>query len=338
VVALRKGSGKGPKLVVSAHLDTVFPEDTDVTVREADGVLRAPGIGDDARGLAALLSVIQTLNANAITTTGDVMLVGTVGEEELGNLLGLKALFRDHRDIDGFISIDGLAITRVVNRATGSLRYETIFRGPGGHSFQEFGLPSAIHAMGRAIAGIADLETPAEPKTTFTVGTVRGGTSVNAIAGEAHMTVDLRSNATEELLKLKARVLVLVSEAAAEENKRWGSDRITVEINLIGERPAGVVAEDSPFVEAARRSAAAIARGPHVVFAGASTDSNLAMSLGIPAVTIGGGGEGGNWHSLNEWYRPTDAYLGPQNALLTLLMLVGMEGVSAPVLPRRAAR
>jgi acetylornithine deacetylase/succinyl-diaminopimelate desuccinylase-like protein len=313
VVALRKGSGKGPKLVVSAHLDTVFPENTDVTVREADGVLRAPGIGDDARGLAALLAVIQTLNANAITTTGDVMLVGTVGEEDLG-------------------------ITRVVNRATGSLRYEMIFRGPGGHSFQEFGLPSAIHAMGRAIAGIADLETPAEPKTTFTVGTVRGGTSVNAIAGEAHMTVDLRSNATEELLKLKARVLALVSEAAAEENKRWGSDRITVETNLIGERPAGVVAEDSPLVEAARRSAAAIARGPHVVFAGASTDSNLAMSLGIPAVTIGGGGEGGNWHSLNEWYKPTDAYLGPQNALLTLLMLVGMEGVSAPVLPRRAAR
>jgi tripeptide aminopeptidase len=337
VVALRKGSGNGPKLVVSAHLDTVFAEDTDVTVKEADGVLRAPGIGDDARGLAALLSVIQALNANAITTAGDVMLVGTVGEEELGNLRGVKALFRDHRDIDGFISIDGLGITRVVNRATGS-RYEMIFRGPGGHSFQEFGLPSAIHAMGRAITGIADLETPAEPKTTFTVGTVRGGTSVNAIAGEAHMTVDLRSNATEELLKLKTQVLALVSEAAAEENKRWGSNRITVEIKLIGERPAGVVAEDSPLAEAARRSAAAIARGPHVVFAGASTDSNLAMSLGIPAVTIGGGGEGGNWHSLNEWYRPTEAYLGPQNALLTLLMLVGMGGVSAPVLPRRAAR
>jgi di/tripeptidase len=135
-------------------------------------------------------------------------------------------------------------------------------------------------------------------------------------------------------------VLALVSEAAAEENKRWGSDRITVEINLIGERPAGLVAEDSPLVEAARRSAAAIARGPHVVFAGASTDSNLAMSLGIPAVTIGGGGggEGGNWHSLSERYKPTNAYLGPQNALLTLLMLVGMEGVSAPVLLRRAAR
>src|SRR5262249_37036837 len=142
VVALRKGSG-GPKLVVSAHLDTVFAENTDVTVREAHGVLRAPGIGDDARGLAALLSVIQTMNANGLRTVGDVMLVGTVGEEELGNLRGVRALFRDHDDIDGFISIDGLEITRVVNRGTGSLRYEIIFRGPGGHSFQEFGLPSA---------------------------------------------------------------------------------------------------------------------------------------------------------------------------------------------------
>jgi acetylornithine deacetylase/succinyl-diaminopimelate desuccinylase-like protein len=338
VVALRKGSGNGPKLVVSAHLDTVFAETTDITVREADGVLRAPGIGDDARGLAALLSVIRAMGTNGLRTVGDVVLVGTVGEEELGNLRGVRALFRDHKDIDGFISIDGLGITRVINRGTGSLRYEMIFRGPGGHSFQEFGLPSAVHAMGRAIAKIADLETPAEPKTTFTVGTVRGGTAVNAIAGEAHMTVDLRSNSTEELLKLKAQVLALVNEAAVEENRRWGSDKISVEIKLIGDRPAGVVAEDSPLVEAARRSAAAIARGPHVVFAGASTDSNLAMSLGIPAVTIGGGGEGGNWHSLNEWYKPTDAYLGPQNVLLTLLLLAGMEGVSAPLLPHRTPR
>ncbi|HWZ07930.1 MAG TPA: M20/M25/M40 family metallo-hydrolase, partial [Bradyrhizobium sp.] len=153
VIALRKGSGGGrPKLVVSAHLDTVFPEGTDVTVKEKDGVILAPGIGDDSRGLAALLSLIKSLNANDIATVGDLMLVGTVGEEELGNLRGVKALFRDHADIDGFVSIDGLGITRVVNQATGSHRYEMIFKGPGGHSFQEFGLPSAIHAMGRAIA------------------------------------------------------------------------------------------------------------------------------------------------------------------------------------------
>jgi len=339
VIGLRKGSGGGrPKLVVSAHLDTVFPEGTDVSVKEKDGVILAPGIGDDSRGLAALLSLIKSINANEIATVGDVMFVGTVGEEELGNLRGVKALFRDHADIDGFISIDGLGITRVVNQATGSHRYEMIFKGPGGHSFQEFGLPSAIHAMGRAIAKISDLQTPSEPKTTFTVGTVGGGTSVNAIAGEARMAVDMRSNSTEELLKLEARLLELVKQAVVEENARWKSDKITVETKLIGDRPAGIVALDSPIVEATKRAVSVISRAPRVTFAGSSTDSNLAMSLGIPAVTIGGGGEGGNWHSRNEWYKPVDAYFGPQNALLTILMLTGLDGVTKPALQVRQGK
>ena len=336
VVALRKGSGGGrPKLVVSAHLDTVFPEGTDVTVKEKDGLTLAPGIGDDSRGLAALLSLIKSIDANGIATVGDVMFVGSVGEEELGNLRGVKALFRDHTDIDGFISIDGLGITYVVNQATGSHRYEMIFKGPGGHSFQEFGLPSAIHAMGRAIAKIADLQTPSDPKTTFTVGTLSGGTSVNAIASEARMAVDMRSDSTEELLKLEARLLDLVKQAVAEENARWKSDKLSVEIKLIGDRPAGIVALDSPIVQATQRAVTAIARGPHVTFAGSSTDSNLAMSLGIPAVTIGGGGEGGNWHSRNEWYRPVNAWYGPQNALLTILLLTGLDGVTKPTLAVR---
>jgi tripeptide aminopeptidase len=229
VVGIRKGTAGKPKLVVSAHLDTVFPEGTDVKVKEKDGILYAPGIGDDARGLAALLSLLQAMTTHDLKTVGDIMFVGTVGEEELGDLRGVKALFREHKDIDGFISIDGLNVTRIVNRATGSHRYEMTFKGPGGHSFQEFGLPSAIHAMGRAIAKISELETPSEPKTTFTVGTVRGGTSVNAIAGEARMTVDMRSNDTEQLLKLEKKVLGLVNEAVAEENRRWKSDKISVD-------------------------------------------------------------------------------------------------------------
>ncbi|MBA7468296.1 MAG: M20/M25/M40 family metallo-hydrolase [Bradyrhizobium icense] len=336
VIALRKGTGGGrPKLVVSAHLDTVFPEDVDVTVKEKEGVINAPGIGDDSRGLAALLSLVKAMNENGIATVGDLLIVGTVGEEELGNLRGVKALFRDHKDIDGFISIDGLGISRVVNQSTGSHRYEMIFKGPGGHSFQEFGLPSAIHAMGRAIAKISELQTPAEPRTTFTVGTVRGGTSVNAIAAEARMAVDMRSNDTDELLKLEARLLDLVKQAVADENARWNSDKISVEIKLIGDRPAGIVSMDSPIVQATQRTVASIARGPKVTFAGSSTDSNIAMSLGIPAVTIGGGGEGGNWHSRNEWYKPTDAWMGPQNALLTVLMLSGLDGVTKPALTVR---
>src|SRR6202047_3859050 len=339
VIALRKGSGGGrPKLVVSAHLDTVFPEGTDVTVKEKDGAILAPGIGDDSRGLAALLSLIKAINSNEITTVGDVMFVGTVGEEELGNLRGVKALFRDHTDIDGFISIDGLGITRVVNQGTGSHRFEMIFKGPGGHSFQEFGLPSAIHAMGRAIAKISDLQTPSDPKTTFTVGTVSGGTSVNAIAGEARMAVDMRSNSTEELLKLEARLLDLVKEAVVEENARWKSDKLSVEIKLIGDRPAGFVAMDSPILQATQRAVTVLTRTPRVTFAGSSTASNLAMSLGIPAVTIGGGGEGGNWHSRNEWYSRVDAHFGPQNALLMILVLTGLDGVTKPVLAVRQGK
>jgi acetylornithine deacetylase/succinyl-diaminopimelate desuccinylase-like protein len=338
VIGLRKGSGSGPKLVVSAHLDTVFPEGTDVIVREKDGAILAPGIGDDSRGLAALLSLIQAMNANGLKTVGDVLFVGTVGEEELGNLRGVKALFRDHADIDGFISIDGLGITRIVNQATGSHRYEMIFKGPGGHSFQEFGLPSAIHAMGRAIAKISELRPPPEPKTTFTVGTVAGGTSVNAIAAEARMAVDMRSDSTEELLKLEATLLDLVKEAVKEENARWNSDNMSVEIKLIGDRPAGIVALDSPIVQATQRAVATITRAPRVTFAGSSTDSNWAMSRGIPAVTIGGGGEGGNWHSRNEWYKPVNAYYGPQNALLTILVLTGLDGMTKPALAVRAGK
>lgn len=335
VLARLKGSGGGPMLVIAAHQDTVFPEGTDVTVRENDGVLNAPGIGDDSRGLAALLSVMQAIKTAELSTVGDVLFVADVGEEELGNLRGMKALFRDYPKIDGFVSIDGLGLTRIINRGTGSHRYEMVFRGPGGHSFQEFGLPSATHALGRAAAKIAELRVPAEPRTTFTVGTVSGGTSVNAIAAEARMTVDMRSNSTEELLKLEQRLLGLVHEAVADENRRWDTDKMTVEVKLIGDRPAGETPADSPLVEAAQRSARALTGAARVGLSGASTDSNVPMSLGIPAITIGGGGEGGNWHSRNEWYKPARAWLGPQNALVLVLALTGLDGATAPVLARR---
>src|SRR5260370_11131027 len=175
--------------------------------------------------------------------------------------------------------------------------------------------------MGRAIAKISDLKPPSEPKTTFTVGTVSGGTSVNAIAGEAKMAVDMRSNSTDELLKLEARLLDLVRQAVVEENARWNTDKMTVEIKLIGDRPAGIVSMDSPIVQATQRTVAAIARGPRVTFAGSSTESNIPMSLGIPAVTIGGRGGGGNWHARNEWYKPMHGWVGPENALVAGLML-----------------
>ena len=333
VIGARKGRGGGPKLVISAHLDTVFPEGTDVTVKEKDGRYYAPGIGDDTRGLVELLSVLRAMDANDLRTVGDVLFVGTVGEEELGDLRGVKALFRDHPDIDGFISLDGDRINRIVNRATGSHRYEAIFKGPGGHSFGAFGLPSAIHAMGRAIAKISEVRTPSSPKTTFTVGIVRGGTSVNSIAGDARMGIDMRSDSMDELLRLEKTILAHIREAAAEENRRWNADGISVELKLIGDRPAGGTPEDSTIVHAARRSLRAL--GQQAALDSASTDSNLAMSLGIPAVTIGHGGDHQAQHSLNESYKPTAAWLGPQNTLLVVLGLAGLDGVSPPLLEAR---
>lgn len=337
VIAVRRGAGNGPALVVSAHLDTVFPEGTDLTIKEKDGRLYAPGIGDDTRGLAELLSMMRALNEAGIKTTGDIWFVGTVGEEGLGDLRGARALFRDNTGLDGFISIDGPQPARITYLAVGSHRYRVTYKGPGGHSFSAFGRPSAIHALGRAIARIADLRTPGDPKTTFTVGTVRGGTSVNAIAGEASMELDMRSVSMKPLLEIEASALKAIKDAAAEENARWGGDKLTVDIKLVGDRPAGVQPIDAPVIQAAMLAVQHIGLKP-VLDQPASTDSNVAISLGIPAMTLGRGGLNGDSHSINEWWDPKDAYLGPQKNLLTALALVGIEGVSRPVLAKRAPR
>jgi acetylornithine deacetylase/succinyl-diaminopimelate desuccinylase-like protein len=336
VIAVRKGSGKGPVLVVSAHLDTVFPEGTDVKVKIKGNRYEAPGIYDDGRGLASLLSVLRSLNHTSMKTVGDIIFVGTVGEEELGDLRGVKALFRDNKAIDGFISLDGLDIGRIVNQATGSRRFRIIYSGPGGHSFSAFGLPSATHALGRAIAKISEVRTIDEPKTTFTVGTLKGGTSVNAIAAEAELGLDMRSNSAVELKKLEDRIMALAREAADEENKRWDKkDVIKVELKLVGDRPAGAGQVDSPMVYAARRAVTSVG-GEVKSLAASSTDSNLPISLGIPAVTLGSGGVGGGSHGPSEWYSPINAWLGPQSTLLTVLSLVGVEGVTLPLLAKRA--
>lgn len=337
VIAVRPGSGGGPKLVVSAHLDTVFPAGTDLTIKEKDGKLYAPGIGDDTRGLAELLSMIRALNATNIKTVGDIWFVGTVGEEGLGDLRGARALFRDHKDFDGFISIDGARPERITYIAVGSHRYRVTFKGPGGHSFSAFGRPSAIHAMGRAIAKIADLKTPKDPKTTFTVGTIRGGTSVNAIAGDASMELDMRSVGMQTLLELESAALKAIKDAVVEENARWGSDEITVDSKLVGDRPAGFQPPDAPIIQAAMLGVRAVGLEP-VLEEPASTDSNVAISLAIPAMTIGRGGVNRDNHSINESFDPKDAYLGPQKNLLTVLGLVGIEGVSKPILVKRTVQ
>jgi len=337
VIGIRPGSGNGPKLVVSAHLDTVFPEGTDVKVREKDGRFYAPGIYDDALGLTNLLTLLETMNKHDIRTVGDVIFVGTVGEEELGDLRGVKALFRDMKDIDGFISLDGVGLGRIVNQATGSHRYLVTFRGPGGHSFSAFGLPSAIHAMGRAVAKIGDLVPPDDPKTTFTVGTVNGGTSVNAIAADSTIGIDIRSNSNAALLEFEKKVLAALQEAAREENARWkasATNQIRVEIKQVGNRPAGMTPVDSPIVAAARASFPRVGAQLRSITA-SSTDSNTPMSLGIPAITLSSSGTGGGSHSPGEWYSPINNHLGAQNIFLVTVALAGLDGVTTPLLQKR---
>ena len=337
VIGLRKGTGNGPKLMISAHLDTVFPAGTDVKVKERDGKLYAPGISDDTRGLAVLLSWLKVLNENKIHTVGDLLFVGNVGEEELGNLRGMKAIFRDHLDIDGMVGVEPAPDGNVLVLGTASHRYEVTFKGPGGHSYAAFGqVPSAIHGMGRAIAKIADIKTPSFPKTTFTVGTVGGGTSVNTIAPDARMAVDVRSDDMGALLDTEKKVLAAIDEAVAEENKRWNVTTLSVSSKLIGDRPGGRTGSDSVIVEAAVRSNAAF--GHKTLLSGASTDANVPMSLGIPAIIIGGGGKTGGFHALSEWIDVTEGWKGAQNALVTVLGLVGVQGVSEPLLAKRPPR
>ncbi len=337
VVGLRKGTGNGPKLLISAHLDTVFPAGTDVKVKEREGKLFAPGISDDTRGLSVLLSWLKVLNDNKIQTRGDLLFVGNFGEEELGNLRGMKAIFRDHLDIDGMVGLEPSADGNVLVLGTASHRYEVSFKGPGGHSFGAFGqVPSAIHGMGRAIAKIAEVRTPSFPKTTFTVGTVGGGTSVNTIAPDARMAIDIRSDDMASLLEAEKKILATLDEAVAEENRRWNVNTLSVSTKLIGDRPGGRTPPDSVIVEAATRANAAF--GHKTLLRGGSTDANVPISLGIPAIIIGGGGKTGGFHALSEWIDVTDGWKGAQNSLVTVLGLVGVAGVSEPLLPKRPAR
>jgi acetylornithine deacetylase/succinyl-diaminopimelate desuccinylase-like protein len=298
----------------------VFPEGTNVTVKRDGTVLRAPGIGDDCRGLAVVLAVARAMIKGNLQTPGTITFVGTVGEEGLGDLRGVKFLFREglKGQIDRFVSIDGtgLGITHI---AVGSLRYRVTFKGPGGHSYGAFGMVNPIHALGRAMARVADFEVPREPKTTFNVGRIGGGTSVNAIPFDAWAEVDMRSADPASLQSLDAKFHKAMDDAVADENARWGSRQLTVDKAVVGNRPAGRTPGDSPIVVAA--VAATKALGFPVSLDEGSTDSNIAMSLGIPAITIDGGGRGSGSHALDETFDSTNSWQGTQRALLLAVVL-----------------
>lgn len=325
VIAQRKGSGRGPTVAIAGHLDTVFPEGTEVAVKKEGTKMSAPGIGDDCRGLATVLAVARAMQNAKIETPGTVLFIANVGEEGPGNLRGMRYLFRvPPMKIDYFISVDGTGLG-LTTGAVGSHRYLIEYHGPGGHSYGAFGMANPIHAMGRAIAKISEFQVPTSPKTTFNVGKVSGGTSVNTISPLGSMEVDMRSESPEELAKVDAQFQAALQSALREENARWPNARDTVALRItdMGIRPASQVNDTSYIARTALSAGKAL--GFTAPTGASSTDSNIPMSLGIPAITIDGGGIGRGAHSLAESYDDgAEGYKGPQWALLIVSALAGL--------------
>lgn len=328
VLALRRGRAGGRTVALDAHLDTVFPEGTDVTVRRRGDTLVAPGIGDDTRGLAVVLTIVRALNQADLQLDADVLFVASVGEEGLGDLRGVKHLFAEGGPgIDAWIGIDGVDPRRIVHRGLGSHRYRVTMRGPGGHSWGAFGLGNPHHALGIAIqkfAAAADPYTSDGPRTSYNVGRIGGGTSVNSIPFESWMEVDMRSVSPERLAGIDAVFQQAMRDGLAEANRlRRSGDSLTVEVELIGDRPSGELSLDTPLVQRALAATRYFDLEPTTTIS--STNANIPISLGIPAITIGSGGAGAGGHSLGEWWVDDNGALGIKKALLILAAEAGVS-------------
>ncbi|MCS7026226.1 MAG: M20/M25/M40 family metallo-hydrolase [Bryobacteraceae bacterium] len=309
-------------LVVAAHLDISFAPGVNTKVRKEGNRWYGPGLADDSRGLAALVAIAEALQAAHLATNRTLLFVANVGEEGLGDLIGVRYLFEKspyRSRFDAFISIDGTDPARIVHGGVGVKRYRLTLRGPGGHSYGNYGRPSAIHALGEIISRLAALETPSKPKTTFNVGRVGGGTAVNAIAEESWFEVDLRSESPAELDRLELKFHEAVRAGLEAEKLRRAASGFSLqhELKLVSNRPSGQTAERSPLVQAAVWASKATGHVPSLGFG--STDANFPISLGFPAITLGGGGKSANAHSLQEWFEPAEAWKGPQTVLLTIL-------------------
>ena len=328
VIGLLEGSIGNKNIAIDAHLDTVFPEGTDVQVRVKNDTLFAPGIGDDTRGLAMILTIAETIVKSEIKPVDNILFIGTVGEEGLGDLRGVRYLFKNNEPkIDSWIAIDGGSIGRVNNQALGSYRYEVIFDGPGGHSWGAFGLVNPHHALGAGIKNFvekADIYTDSGPKTSYNVGIISGGTSINSIPFKSSMQIDIRSIDPNRLDDMEEILYNSMNEALDEQNaiKRSGPD-LKLTINKIGNRPSGKVDESVPLIQKTIAATQYMGVEPRLTIG--STDSNIPISLGLPAVTIGRGGDGGGAHSLDEWWLNKDGYRSIQLALLILLSESGIN-------------
>lgn len=334
VIGRRPGKNGAKTIAIGAHMDSVFPEGTNVNVRKEGNIYWAPGIGDNCSGLRALLQVLRALNEAKIQTEEDILFVGTVGEEGNGDIRGSK-FFCANNKVDAFIAVDSTDVGRVLRGAIGSHRWRMSVDGPGGHSFAEFGkTPSAIHAVCRAGAEIAKINVPRDPKTTFTIGTIKGGTTVNTIAAHCEVDIDIRSSDNNELMKVEKAVLEAFEKAVQEENARWPEAQTDTYLKLtktqIGNRPAGVRPHNCPVLQSAR--AAQKALGIELTNYGlSSTDANVPMSMNIPSTCLCSGGKGIGAHTLKEHFVFDKTELGPKLILLTALALAGTERTKAMI-------
>lgn len=327
VIGRRPGTKGKRNIVISAHLDTVFPERTDVTVEVKNDTLFAPGITDDARGLAVLLTILNTYETLDIQTRDNIWFMGTVGEEGLGDLRGVKHLFKTKGDnIDAFISIDGSNDSRIVNKALGSHRYRVTFTGPGGHSWGAFGIGNPAHALGRAIAQFdeeASEFVKDGPETSYNVGRIGGGTSINSVPFENWMEIDMRSESQERLKQIDEIMHEAVQKALTEANNiRTEGPELIVDVEMIGDRPSGVIPVNNPFIQRAIAVSQYFGQKPDLTRS--STDSNVSISMGIPSMTLGGGGSSGSTHSLDEWWYNDEGYKGVQRAFMILTSEAGI--------------
>ena len=321
-------------VAVSAHMDTVFPAGTPLNVRREGARLYGPGVSDNGAGLAALLGLAAALGRVRIETLAPILFIANVGEEGEGDLRGMRQIFSDRRWLDSIayhVVLDGAGNDTIVTEALGSRRFEVIVRGPGGHSWSDFGAPNPIVALARAVAGFAQVPVPTSPKTTCNIGVIRGGTSVNSIPESASMRVDIRSTSSREIEGLEHAMRMALDRAVEEESRaaeaRSSGPRrlpdLSAEIVVIGNRPGGELPAGSRILEVIR--AVDLHLGNAAQVQRASTDANIPLSLGREALAIGGGGTGGGVHTLQEWFDSTGRDLGLRRILLLVLALAGLS-------------
>jgi tripeptide aminopeptidase len=325
VIGEREGATPKDVILVVAHLDTVFPADTPVRVKRTQGRLEAPGISDDGAGLAAVVGLGRAIDQTKLKTQATIVFCADVGEEGEGNLRGIRELMNTYKGrIRAVIALDGAATDYVTTVGLGSRRLEVSISGPGGHSWSDFGMPNPITALARGIVEFSRIQVPDEPRTTFNFGVISGGNSVNSIPMEADVKVDLRSEDDAELSRLETELRKTFAGAVGEEMAAASeSSPLKLRINVIGIRPAGKLASDSPLLAALENADRYL--GNRSRLESSSTDANLPLSQGIPAIAIGAGGQGGGSHSLDEWYDPAGRELGLKRALLTVLAVAGVQ-------------